>query len=194
MRTRTVVVVAAAMLIVSAPLLTASGPVGIYGIVEKVVFEPDEAGTERVQVWGAFAYVETGAGSEPQTSAPVRGYLYFALPSAASGFGGPDAVRTIRREWADLKAIAGTGQAVAFGRWGYIGWFAALDPRAQSDTIPYIYARAPQGGTFTDLRVRPASEAPAAPATYQTNAGVVRLTDRGSHAAVVGMLRGALGK
>ena len=41
--------------------LSASGPVGIYGIIDKVVFEPNEQNAERLQVWGVFAYVDGGA-------------------------------------------------------------------------------------------------------------------------------------
>lgn len=37
---------------------SASGAIGIYGIVERVVFEPDERTPTRVQVWGAFAYAD----------------------------------------------------------------------------------------------------------------------------------------
>jgi hypothetical protein len=44
----------------------------------------------------------------------------------------------------------------------------------------------------TDMRVRPASEPPANPATYQTQAGVVKINDTGSHAAIVAKLREAL--
>src|SRR5688572_18865839 len=83
--------------------LVASGPLGIYGIVEKVVFEPNDKAPERVQVWGAFAYVETSIGSQSLTvSRPARGYLYFKL-------GGPSDT-VVRNEWNDLKSVAGTGE------------------------------------------------------------------------------------
>jgi hypothetical protein len=194
MRTTAVLSLAAALLLVGAPL-TASGPVGIYGIVEKVVFEPDEATAERIQIWGVFAYADVGAGPAAQMSAVARGYLYVALPAVSARAGG-QAV-TIRREWADLKSVAGTGEAVAFGEWGYTGRFESLDPRASRTSPPHIFAlfaRAPTDDTYTDLRVRPASEAPAGPAAYQTNAGIVKLSAQGSHAAVVRLLREALGK
>jgi len=41
--------------------LIASGPVGFYAVIEKVVFEPDEKAPERMQLWGAFAVVDGGA-------------------------------------------------------------------------------------------------------------------------------------
>ena len=89
--------------------LSASGPVGIYGIVEKVVFEPNEQSPERIQVWGAFAYVDGGANSGLAVSSVKRGYLYFRLP--ASNVASARDVEAVKTEWADLKAVAGTGQA-----------------------------------------------------------------------------------
>jgi len=189
MRIKAIALLAAAVLL--ATPLAASGPVGIYGIVEKVVFEPDEAGSERVQVWGAFAYAETSTGGW-RTSKVARGYLYFRAPSPAALAALRETADNVRREWADLKAVAGTGQVVAFGSWGYIGGFDALDPGVGSATPPYVLEWAPQGGAKTDLRVRPASEPPASPAMYQTNAGVVRLTEQGSHAELVRTLRDAI--
>jgi hypothetical protein len=176
----------------------ASGPLGIYGVVERVVFEPNDRVPERVQVWGAFAYVERGAAARnPATAAAaargegghspiVRGYLYFRLPT----FG--ESVDTVRREWRDLASVAGTGDAVAFGTWGYIGRFEGLRPDALGGGPPYVLERRPAGGERTDLRVRPASERPSDPAAYQTNAGVVRLRAEGSHAALVTQLRDAM--
>jgi hypothetical protein len=182
--------IAALFVFLTAARLPASGPIGIYGIVEKVVFEPNERSPERIQVWGAFAYVDGGASNGLAVSTVKRGYLYFRLPS-------PDIanardVDVIKKEWADLKAVAGTGQAIAFGSWGYIGSFAGLQPQARSSMPPYILERAPGGGAQTDLRVRPASEAPTAPAAYQTETGIVKLSDRGSHAAIVKQLKDGL--
>ena len=170
--------------VVLTPMTSASGPLGIYGIIDRVVFEPDEHTPDRVQVWGAFAYVDRGR--TPQLSPAKRGYLYFRLPTLG------ESAETVRHEWADLKALAGTGQAVGFGTWGYIGAFEGLRPDARATLPPYILERRIQGGEQTDLRVRPPSEPPAAPAAYQTNAGVVRLSTTGSHAAIVKQLRAAL--
>jgi len=96
----------------------------------------------------------------------------------------------VRREWHDLKAVAGTGQAVGFGAWGYIGRFA--DPHHGGHA--YFFENVPKGGDRTDLRVHPAATPTATPVTYQTNAGVVKLAAAGSHAAVVKQLQAALGK
>jgi hypothetical protein len=98
----------------------------------------------------------------------------------------------VRTEWADLKAVAGTGQAVGFGSWGYIGQFAGLQPSRRGETPPYILEFTPRGGTVTDLRVRPAAERVAEPTNYATNTGVVKLSETGSHAAIVRQLRAAL--
>jgi hypothetical protein len=92
----------------------------------------------------------------------------------------------------DMKALAGTGQAIGFGSWGYIGAFSVLDPATVAPRPSFLYESKPQGGALADLRVRPAVEKPANPATYQTETGIVKLSDTGSHAAVVKLLRAAL--
>jgi hypothetical protein len=178
-----VTVFAVVALLAGAAHLTASGPLGIYGIVEKVVFEPNEAAPERIQVWGAFAYVDGVAGQGLTVTAAKRGYLYFRLD--------PSQTDIIKKEWADLKAVAGTGQAIGFGQWGYIGGFSSLQPDVRSNMPPYILEHNPQNQQ-TDLRVRAAAEAPTNPALYQTNAGIVKLSETGSHADIVQRLRDAL--
>jgi hypothetical protein len=182
--------ISVALVVLLGSPLTASGPLGIYGIVEKVVFEPDEKAAERIQVWGAFAYVDGGLDRSLAVSPAKRGFLYFTLPILMPASKAQADV--IRREWADLKAVAGTGQAVGFGSWGYSGRFSGLRPDASASEPPHIFEAGPRGGELTDLRVRPVSEAPRAPAGYQTNTGLVRLAADGSHAAIVRELRSAL--
>jgi hypothetical protein len=180
------VALASTGLIVAGARVSASGPVGLYGIIERVVFEPREAGAERVQVWGAFAYVD-GASTAAAGVSPVRrGYLYFRVPDDAS------LKPIVAREWADLKAVAGTGVAVAFGTWGYVGRFDGLDPSGSSGQLPYVLEMYPGRGVQTDLRVHPATRALAAPAVYQTNVGMVKLSPTGSRAEVVRRLQAAL--
>ena len=82
----------------------ASDPVGIYALVDKVVFEPNETNPERIQVWGAFAIAE-GYGYTYKNA--ERGYLYYKANS--------DKPTACRNEWSDLKTVAGSGQIVAFG-------------------------------------------------------------------------------
>ena len=168
-------------LLLGAADLRASGPLGIYGIVERVVFEPNDSAPERIQVWGAFAYVD---GAQGVTVSPAkRGYMYFRMD--------PSKVDAIKKEWADLKSVAATGQAIGFGRWGYIGAFPALQPDARTNNPPYILENNGRN-ELTDLRVRPSSESPANPALYQTNTGIVKLSETGSHADIVRQLKDAL--
>lgn len=172
--------------------LSASGRLGFYGIVEKVVFEPSEAAPERIQVWGAFMYVDGGASQNIAVTAAKRGYLYFRIKSNYEGYTSQAQIDLNKKEWADLKAVAGTGQAVGFGRYGYIGSFGVLEPSGVAAPPSYLYENRPSGGDQADLRVRPATEEPRSPATYQTETGIVKLSDTGSHADVVKRLREAL--
>jgi hypothetical protein len=79
--------------------------VGIYAIVDRVVIEPSEAAPERMQVWGAFAF------SHPEDRRyympPERGYFYYSLT--------PGKADACRKEWRDIKAVAGTGEVIGFG-------------------------------------------------------------------------------
>jgi hypothetical protein len=75
-----------------------------------------------------------------------------------------------RREWNDLKAVAGTGRMVGFGS----SW---VGTGSGAPTEPY--------------RVRAASESPAAPNQYVLNAGVVKLSASGSYEEILNQLRAA---
>src|SRR5678809_226998 len=81
--------------------LLASGQVGTYAVVSKVVFEPNNRAPERIQIWGAFTLVDGGTGAGGKTLTPQRGYMYFVLPSAAENAN----LREIAlKEWADFNA------------------------------------------------------------------------------------------
>src|ERR1041385_2107567 len=54
----------------------ASDPVGIYALVDKAVFEPNQTNPERIQIWGAFAIAE-GYGYTYKNA--ERGYLYYKV-------------------------------------------------------------------------------------------------------------------
>src|SRR5438045_3881389 len=95
------------LLLLAAVTALASGEVGIYGIVSKVVLEPNDANPERVQIWGTFTLVNGGAASGGETLTPQRGYLYFTLPTESN------ARNAAMKEVSDFKASAGKGQAVA---------------------------------------------------------------------------------
>ncbi len=131
----------------------ASGQAGVYGVLERVVFEPASGDPQRIQLWGAFMLVEhlpgqgfTGYPFGP----PARGYMYFTLPEDRSAF------ENTRREWADLKSVAGTRQAVAFAYWD----------RLRGMKI---------------LRIRDSATKPEDPDIYYTNVGVTKLNPAGSH-------------
>lgn len=67
----------------------ASGYVGVYALIDKVVMEPNADNPERIQIFGVFSIA-----TDKQVFQPAqRGYLYFTLSNEKN---------LIRREWADL--------------------------------------------------------------------------------------------
>jgi len=192
MRVATITLVVFTALFAATLPARSSGALGIYGIVEKVVFEPDEKAPTRLQVWGAFAFVEGLVGPSLIVSPAARGYLYFRMPTAGDGESHLTRPGLVRREWADLKAVAGTGQAIGFGTWGYIGDFADLRPDVDGRRDRGYVIEVSPGREIADLRVRPATEKPAAPVLYQMETGLVKLSETGSHADIVKRLKEAL--
>ena len=140
----------------SAPVSDLSG---IHAVVQKVVFEPSEAAPERVQIWGAFV-IPPGRDVSP----PARGYLYLGLPAVAmecSSCPSPaNANDYAKKEWADLKSVAGTGQGVAFGY------------------------------RFFQGRLRPASEKPQSPDRYPVFMGVAKMGNHPEVDAMNRLLQG----
>ena len=99
---RTTTVLAAAIVLLGIAV-DASDRVGVYAVIDKVVFEPDAANPERVQVWGAFAIAKP---NDRDLYLPVeRGYLYLTAAESKS---------LTRTEWNDLKSLAGTKKIAAF--------------------------------------------------------------------------------
>ena len=179
------------IVLLASTALTASGLVGMYGVIRKVVFEPNDKAPERIQIWGAFTLVDGGIGTGGTTLTPQRGYLYFALPPAAN----TDQREAALKEWADFKAIAGTGQAVAFGRFGYIGAFSDELISRPSGMPPYVL----MGGdpvnfnmSHAENPVRAESAVPASPSSYPLNMGLTKLSNTGNLAAIVKKLKDAL--
>lgn len=82
---------------------SASDPVGIYAFVDKVVLEPSDSSPERIQVWGGFALAD---GYGYKYAPAQRGYMYFTVK--------PGEEEICKKEWNDLKSVAGTAQIVAF--------------------------------------------------------------------------------
>jgi hypothetical protein len=101
------VLCAASLLGIAASGARASDPNGIYAYVDRVVFEPNDAAPERIQVWGGFALAVPRSKSSDEYRDAERGYMYFKLRAGDE--------EICKKEWADLKAVAGTGQIVSFG-------------------------------------------------------------------------------
>lgn len=137
----------------TAVTLRASDMVGVYGVIEKVVLEPADAAPQRIQIWGAFALADGKSGS---TYGPAeRGYLYYTCPA------GQEAI--CRREWNDLKTVAGKDTGVGFG------------------------ARYKEKGT-----IRKADATPASPDVYPIEMGVRRLSAGHESLPVIDRLKAAL--
>ena len=182
MRIRVGIVVAA--LLTAWVSLGASGAIlGIFGVIDKAVFEPDELHAERIQLWGVLGYADCFGG----LSKVERGYVYFKLSSTDSASG--NNARLIRNEWADLKSVAGTGQAVGFGFWDDSGPARGLRPGARISSTAYQVEFLPVNATQKELRVRLASEKPESPAEYHTDVGVVKLSPVGNNAEIVRLLK-----
>jgi hypothetical protein len=115
--------------------------IGTYAIIDKVILEPNATSPERIQIWGDFAMAK--ANDRNYYDAPQRGYLYFKLmPGKEDGS---------RKEWADLKSVAGTGEIIGFGT---------------RESRP---------------KVRDASVKPADPENYPFASGLVRMSSRPSN-------------
>ena len=92
-------------------IVHASGPIGVYALVDKVTFEPNSDRPERIRISGVFIAAEETRDNSTVYSTPQRGYLYLALPKNNQDL--------VRREWADLRTIAGTRQVIGLGSsWG----------------------------------------------------------------------------
>lgn len=183
MRTKTALGVILAMLVLCSNA-AASGPAGVFAMVDKVVFEPSEAAAERIQIWGAFSFIQ-GEFNQPVlrndsnliAAEPERGVLYFTMPAGAS----ESQKAAIRKEWADMKAVAGRNEAIAFGEWYFSG---AFNRAGQNRIIT--------GGQ--QVKVESALSPDAKPAPYTVNAGITKLPATGNRAAIIQKLQAALKK
>lgn len=151
---RRTIVVAALMAAFALSLFTfttrASDWIGIYARIDKVVFEPNATTPERIQIWGAFALASK---QDRNSYEPAkRGYLYYSLKQGKE--------EVCRKEWADLKAIAGTGQIIGFG-----------------------------GRDLPPGRLRKADEEATDPDVYPVGFGLVKMSQRGGNYPPINELR-----
>jgi len=165
------VVLTVLAIVVSASIMMADGPVGVYAMVQRVVFEPSEAAPKTLQIWGVFVWVDGGLKSPGPINVPQRGYLYFKLPDGATE------ASAAKKQWAEIQAIAGSNQVIAFGDWNYAGPFEDL----------YIPAAGQE-----DVRVRKQAEAPAKPILYPVKTGLVRIANDSAHESLRSLLKAFL--
>jgi len=132
----------------AAAALHASDRVAVYARVDRVVMAPNDTAPQTIQVFGVFSVANRDNPSD--YAPPARGYLFFTA-------GGDESL--IRREWADLKSVAGTGQIVGLGS---------------------RYTMKP--------RVRAATDKPADPDRYLTDAGLTKITGRTDYAPIRALL------
>jgi hypothetical protein len=126
----------------------ASDRIAVYAKVDRVVLEPNSDSPTAIQIWGVFSVAQRNNPNDYQPAA--RGYLYYTLGSKAD---------LARREWADLKSVAGTGEVVAFGsRW---------------EGVPQL---------------RLATEPPAKPDPYSINTGVTKVRGNVEYAPIRALL------
>jgi hypothetical protein len=83
----------------------ASDPIGVFGKIDKAVLSPSEDAPETIQLWGSFCLADKKDRDSYQ--APQKGYMLFKVPS--------EKAEVARKEWKDLKAVAGTGEIIGFG-------------------------------------------------------------------------------
>lgn len=147
--TKTKLFAALIALVATLPAL-ASDRVAVYAKVDRVVLEPSEQAPDTIQIWGTFSIAQPNNFNDYKPAA--RGYLYYRLPEKAD---------LARREWGDLKAVAGTGQIVAFG--------------SRFEGTP---------------RLRPANEAPGKPDAYSINAGLTKVNGRTDYPPIRALISG----
>jgi hypothetical protein len=94
-----------AVLAFGAMPVSASDPCGVYGIIEKVVLEPNDTEPTSVQVWGVFAVSDARFGGG--YGAAQRGYFHYTCTKGRDS--------TCIAEWNDLKSVAAKDQFVGFG-------------------------------------------------------------------------------
>jgi hypothetical protein len=98
-----------------ANVVSASGPIAVYALIDKVTLEPNSDHPQRILIYGVFSTAQSQNGST--YSKPQRGYLCFSLPPHIQmpNPSNPQDPQLALREWSDLQSVAGTRQVVGFG-------------------------------------------------------------------------------
>ena len=118
-----------ALVVFAAAPLRASDPVGCYGIIEKVVLEPNDTEPTAIQIWGVFA-LSTAPFTGNTYQAVQKGYLYYTCPK------GKDS--TCLAEWFDMRKMAGKGEIIGFGdRYGKTT--TRVRPATEKAAAPDVY-------------------------------------------------------
>ncbi len=153
----------------------ASDPIGAYALIDKVVLEPNAEAPERIQVWGAFTYAKVR--DVDDYTAPVRGYLYYRTVKGKENL--------CRKEWKDMKRIAGTGEVIGLGsRYDLVALGAVHHAREKAEKPdPYPLGmglvRVRRGTDYPPVRNLVALPVPKTPADGATiNPGEVTLAIR----------------
>jgi hypothetical protein len=98
---------ALALLFPTASVIAKNASIGIYAIIDRVTFEPAAGPPNSVRVSGVFVVpVPMSSGNY---RSPQKGYLYFRIA--------PGAEQETRRDWRELKTLAGSGKVVEFGQY-----------------------------------------------------------------------------
>ncbi len=101
------VVVALLLSLTPTSVIAKNATIGIYAVIDEVTFEPDGPSPNFIRISGVFVVpVPISSG---QYRSPQRGYLYFRIP--------PGMEQATRKDWNELKTLAGTGRAVGFGQY-----------------------------------------------------------------------------
>jgi hypothetical protein len=101
--------VAAVLLLSLAPaaVFAKNVSIGIYAVIDQLTFEPDGASPNLVRISGVFVVPIPMSSGDYRT--PQRGYLYFRIRQGME--------QASRKDWNQLKSMAGTGQVVGFAQY-----------------------------------------------------------------------------
>jgi hypothetical protein len=103
----TLVAVTLLFSLTSTSLVAKNASIGIYAVIDEVTFQPDGPSPNSIRISGVFVVPEPMSSGKYRS--PQRGYLYFRVR--------PGMEENTRRDWNQLKSIAGTGQVVGFAQY-----------------------------------------------------------------------------